>query len=295
MSTIRNSLAVKHILVPLDGSALAQRALPTARALAARLDATVHTVGVARNAADEVRLRKHAAAALDTLVDDERVFVSIAADPATEILRRAASLTECVTCLSTHGRGRFGGALVGSVAREVLESSPLPLVVLGPEADNPGRSPRPRSWPEPLSALRLVACVDGTSYSEQVLPIAARWASVLGMSLSALTIAAETPTPMLDHPPRRRFGPDGDVVGYIDELVVRWRESIPGLTGEVAGDPVSLESGVRSYLDRWPTGLLALVTHARSGMDRARFGAETARIVRASSVPCLVSRVVDPS
>ena len=288
-----NPSAVKHVLVPLDGSAMALRALPTAQALAGRLGATVHTIGVARDEADAMRLREHAAAALEAGADDERVVVSIASDPATEILQRASALPGCVTCLTTHGRGRFGGALVGSVARALLEGSPMPLVALGPEADNPGRTPRPRRWPEPLSTPRIVACVDGTSSSEQVLPIAANWAAALGMSLSALTVAAETPTPLLDHSPRRRFGPEGDAASYMKELTRRWQGPIPGITGEVAEDPVSLESGVRSYLDRRPTGLLALVTHARSGMARARFGAGAARMVRVASVPCLVSRVVD--
>ena len=40
-------LRVRHVLVPVDGSEFALQALPTARALAERLDAELQTVSVA--------------------------------------------------------------------------------------------------------------------------------------------------------------------------------------------------------------------------------------------------------
>ena len=87
------------------------------------------------------------------------------------------------------GRGRVAGAMIGSVARAVLQSSMAPMLAVGPQADRPpllvGRPRRrPGSWPKPLSVRRLVACVDGSAASEAVLPVATQWAKAFEMSLT---------------------------------------------------------------------------------------------------------------
>ena len=62
-------LQVRHVLVPLDGSEFALRALPTARVLAERLGAELQTISVAEG--DEVdRLRNLASAAIGVRVGD---------------------------------------------------------------------------------------------------------------------------------------------------------------------------------------------------------------------------------
>jgi nucleotide-binding universal stress UspA family protein len=137
---------VRTVLVPLDGSELSLRAMPTARVLAERFGAQLHTICVA--AGDEAdRVRALAAALLGVEVGDERALVVPGDDPAEVIAQRSEELDECLLCMSTHGRGRLSGAVVGSVARSVLQRSRKAMVVLGPMADNPGVSPPPRSWP----------------------------------------------------------------------------------------------------------------------------------------------------
>ena len=189
-------LQVRHVLVPLDGSEFALQALPTARVLAERFRSELQAIGVAGADDDAQRLRSLASAALGVDVGDDRAMVVTGGEPAETIARRAAELGSCVVCLTTHGRGRLQGALVGSVARSLLQRSSEPMVALGPSADNPGWTPRPRSWPEPLSVPRVVACVDGSDTSEQVLPIAGAWARALGMSMTILTVADDAPTPI---------------------------------------------------------------------------------------------------
>ncbi len=280
-------LRLRHVLVPLDGSEFALQAMPTARALASRLAAQVHTISVAGGRDNVTRLRALASAALGVDVGDDRVLVVTDDDPAEAIAGRAEQLDPCVVCMTTHGRGRLRGAVVGSVARSVLQRSSGPLVALGPMADNPGWSPRPRSWPEPLSVSRMVACVDGSANSEQVLPIAAVWARALEMSMTILTVADDGWSPGRSD---RRYG-GRDVQSYIESLVQQWRGTVSAVDGEVVRDPLGLASGVRVHLDRRPAGLVAVTTSARSGMQRALRGAAAADVVRASRAPCLVSPV----
>ena len=288
---LATNVEVKNVLVPLDGSELALQALPTARVLAGRFGAELHTVTVVNSEKDSARGVRLGAAALDVPDGDHRVFVVTGHDPAETITQRAQSLGSCLVCLATHGRGRLGGALVGSVARSVVRGSADPVVVLGPMADNPGWTPRPRSWPEPMSVARIVACVDGSETSEQVLPLAIGWAQALDMSLTIVTATDADPSPIGSRRAETRYGEHPDAASYIERLVEEWREDLPAVDGAVLPDPIGPASAIRRHLEDRPAGLVALTTHARSGMERILGGAAAANIVHASTAPCLVATV----
>ncbi len=282
-----DGVVVAHVLVPLDGSEFALQALPTARALAEHLTAELHTISVAGGAADAERLQALGAAALGVGIGDRHVLVVVDDGEVAElIVERAEHLGSCVVCMTTHGRGRLHGAIVGSVARSVLQRSASPLVVLGPMADNPGWSPRPRRWPEPLAVKRVVACVDGSAASEEVLPIAVEWARALDMSMTILTVTDDS------IPLDRQRHPGGsfpaDAHGYVERLAQQCRSTFTEVQGQVLRDPIGPASAIRIHLDKEPAGLVALATHARSGFERLRLGAVAASIVHASSAPCLV-------
>jgi nucleotide-binding universal stress UspA family protein len=274
------------VLVPLDGSEFALAALPTARVLAERFNAELHTISVASGGDDADRLRALAAAALGVDAGDDHAIVVTGGDPAEEIARRAGELGSCVVCLSTHGRGRLSGAVVGSVARSLVQRSSDVIVALGPSADRPGWSPA-RRWPAPLSVARIVACVDGSDTSEEVLPVASAWARALEMSLTIVTVAEDAPPPLEPDRHVSRYGAGGAET-YVETLVQGWQGSAPEVNGHVITDPIGPASGMRTYLDQQPAGLVALTTHARSGMQRVLLGAAAASIVHASVAPCLV-------
>jgi nucleotide-binding universal stress UspA family protein len=282
---------VKTVLVPLDGSELALQAMPTARVLAERFDADLQTITVATGLDDVDRARALASVALGVLPDDQRVTVVTEGDPAEVIAQRTEALGSCVVCLATHGRGRLGGAFIGSVARSLLQRSSEPVIALGPLADNPGWSPRPRGWPEPLSVPRLVACVDGSTTSEQVLPLAASWAKALDMSLTVLTVIEDAPEPIRPERGHSRYEGHADPDSYVDALVQSLRNQLSNVDGQVVRDRIGAASGIRAHLAERPAGLVAMTTHARSGVQRLLLGATAASIVHGSTAPCLVAPV----
>lgn len=285
---VGRAAAPRHrtILVPLDGSHLAEGAIPTAEALAARFGATVHTVTVAVSDFELRRVRIEAARSLGTGPDDPRIHVEVDTDVAGAVQRRASELDSCLVCLSTHGRGRVGGTVVGSTARSIIEAGHQPVVVAGPLVVDPDPEEAPTP---PLGANRLVACVDGTSASERGLSVAAAWAQALGMTLTIVTVAEPSPRPVrIGTPWRRHHGPNEDAGEYMQRLGERWRREAPGLSTAVAYDAISPADGLRDLLSARPAALLVVTSHLRDGLPHLVLGSVAGSIIRTSTAPVLV-------
>jgi nucleotide-binding universal stress UspA family protein len=276
----------RAILVPLDGSHFAEGAIPTAKALAARFGATVHAISVAVSDFELRRIRIEAARSLGTGPDDPRIHVEVDTDVARAVQRRASELDSSLVCLSTHGRGRVAGSVVGSTARDIIERGHQPVVVAGPVIVHP--DPDKAAIP-PLGVDRLVACVDGTPASERGLPVAAAWAHALGMALTIVTIAEPSPPPVRPGAPwRRHHGPNEDADAYMRHLGDRWVLGAPGLETAVVYDPISAADGMRDFLAAHPAGLIALTSHLRGGFPHLALGSTAAGIIRSSMAPALV-------
>jgi nucleotide-binding universal stress UspA family protein len=276
----------RTILVPLDGSHFAEGAIPTAKALAARFGATVHTVTVAVSDFELRRMRGEAARALGTDPDDPRIHVEVDTDVAGAVQRRAADLDSSLVCLSTHGRGRLAATVVGSTARDIIERGHQPVVVAGPLVvhPDPGKAALP-----PLGIDRLVACVDGTTASEGGLPVAAAWAHALGMKLTIVTVAEPCPPPVrIGAPWRRHHGPNEDADEYLRHLGARWALEAPGLETSVVYDPISPADGVRDFLAAHPAGLVAVTSQGHDRLPHLVLRSGAADIVHVSTAPTLV-------
>jgi nucleotide-binding universal stress UspA family protein len=277
----------RTILVPLDGSHLADGAIPTARTLAARFGATIHTVTVATSDLERQRFRARAARALGTDPDDPRIHVEVGTDVAATVHGCATALDSCLVCLSTHGRGRAAGTLVGSTARDTIERGRQPVVVAGPSVVRPDPEGEPAI--PPLGVDHLVACVDGTPASERGLPVTAGWARALGMKLTIVTVAEPCPPPMrIGAPWRRHHGPNEDADEYVRHLGEQWALDGPGLDTYVVYDPISAAAGMKDYLAGHPTGLVAVTSHRRDRFAHKVFGSGAIDIVHASTAPALV-------
>lgn len=277
----------RTVLVPLDGTSLAEGAVPTARALAARFDATLHTVSVVVSDFELDRIRSQGARVLDTDPDDPRIHVEVDSDVAAAVHRCAADLDASVICLSTHASGRVAGTLTGSTARDIIEHGRHPTVVAGPLVVHP--DPEAHEAMAPLGVDRLVACVDGTPSSETGLPVAAAWAHALGMKLTIVTVAEPCPPPVrIGAPWRRHHGPDEDADAYLRRLGDAWGEEAPGLDSFVVYDPTGPGPGIRDHLADHPAGLVAVTTRLRDRPGYLAFGSGAADIVHASAAPALV-------
>jgi nucleotide-binding universal stress UspA family protein len=145
--------APRTVVVPLDGSPYAARALPygeqLARGFGARLQTV--TVGDGQEVAAEVRL---------------------AGEPATALLGHLARSERAIVCMASHGHGGLRRRLIGSVAETVIRGAPLPVIVHGPASVE--RTDLPRT---------IVAGVTWSPNLERLLDTLATWALLLGARL----------------------------------------------------------------------------------------------------------------
>jgi hypothetical protein len=110
----------------------------------------------------------------------------------------------------------------------------------------------------------MVACVDGSTTSEQILPIAAGWANALKMSLTIMTVIEDAPPPIRPDHRSARYGDHPDAESYIEQVVEQWRTRVPELDGKVVRDPLGPAGGIRAHLEQRPAGLVALTTLCRA-------------------------------
>jgi nucleotide-binding universal stress UspA family protein len=264
------------VLVPLDGSEAAARALGTAGLLAERFGAGLHVVAAGVSRAERWWYEDY----LGRLEAGPTTHLSDRQDVGAAILATARSLDPCLVCLATHGRSRLAG-LVGSTFADLTGRARQPVVAVGPHVA-----------PTAATLDRVAVCLDGKEVAERAVPVAASWAVRLGLRVSLLTAAdpLQTGSRMQRHHARSsgRYRPDGNPHTYLAVVVAR-----PELDGlmvdrEVLWTTASPHLAIGQHLDHHPATLAVATTHGRTGLARAVLGSEVAHIIHRSRVPALI-------
>lgn len=151
----------KHLLIPLDGSSLAEQALPVAMALAARFGGRVTLLrviqppyvvtGIGGSVYAELALglrdqiyedaELYLAAVQDSLQTadvDVRTHVGEGEPAADLILQMVDELEADTIVMSTHGRTGLSRWVFGSVAERVLRGAVVPVLLIRAVAPIPG-------------------------------------------------------------------------------------------------------------------------------------------------------------
>ncbi|HEY0606257.1 MAG TPA: universal stress protein, partial [Herpetosiphonaceae bacterium] len=175
---------IRSILVPLDGSAFGEAALPTAQALAEHMGATLHLahvhVPLFSGYVDGVAILDEELDAADRAQEHaylhavaQRLVTAGTPAPSRTILDGpvAATLTAYATAINadlvvmtTHGRGGFARFWLGSVADSFVRHSHVPVLLLHPSGSP--AAPQPIA-PHPLRKICIT--LDGSPLAEQIL------------------------------------------------------------------------------------------------------------------------------
>ena len=270
------STTVDHVIVPLDGSPLAERALVVASDVASALGAELLLLGIAPQSR-AVELRAYLTElGVRSQIGPMASHVEVGSDAAAVIVSAARS-DRSLVCMSSHGHSRFTSTLLGSVSTAVLTSIDRPVIMLGPKATigSPGAP--------------ALAYLDGSEIPHHALRTANAWAEAFGVSLTAVTVAE--PVPPSTKPGQasysRMFGPALDADRYLTDIAAMCAHSGPAIATQAIFDPISPAEGLAGYLATHPARFIMVVSPPGSSASHPHIGRGVADIVRSCPVPVL--------
>jgi nucleotide-binding universal stress UspA family protein len=307
------------ILIPLDGSALAEQALGPAAAIARSTCAGLDLVLVhepfpfaatdKRRTVDQVSAHDRY---LETIVAELASGASVApthavlrGEPIEMICARAHDVDADLIAMTSHGRTGLSRAWMGSVGDGVLRQSAIPVLMLRPRAGGPTRS-RPNQV-----CKHILVPVENTVFSYEILAPAMDLARASGARITLLHVVQ--PVPMMVPPntlPIDASDPltSGMLFGYaaaavddiatarvVDESKARLELLAQGITDwgvEASADAVVGDNVAERIIDfahGHVVDLIAMTTHGR-GAARLLLGSVADKVIRASGLPMLLYR-----
>lgn len=261
-----------RLLVPVDRSLTALRALPPAVRLAERLGVPLEMFTWADSAEEGRAAERSATEALQQLGVTATVTASVTDDPGPAgPIAAAAAASGATIVMSTHGRSGFGQAVLGSVAEEVLRLVAEPIVLVGPQVEE---------W---TGRGLLLVCLDGSDRAEAAIPPARAWAQQLGLVPQVVTVIEAGP-----RVPIPEAVLDGSYVAGAAER----------LAGREAGQPSDVavlhgDAAAAIVAHATATDLVAVATHGRTGLQRTVLGSVAMKVVHRAPCPVLVVRAPD--
>jgi len=293
----------KHLLVPLDGSRMAEVSLAAAASLAGTLGAAVTLIHVIERGApqdihgerhltspDEARdyLDEVAARAFPADVTVERhVHTSAVNDVARSIAAHVGELGPDLIVMCTHGRGGLRGLMSGSIAQQVVGLGTTPVILIPPVPT--GASPT-------FSCNRMLVALDGNSDHEEGLKIAASLGKTGGGKLCLIMAVHTVNTLSGEQAATAKMLPgtthalldfaEKDAKEYLDGHVAELRALGLAATADVRrGDPVTV---ILDASKRMRADLIVLATHGKSAMDAFWSGSATPNVTNRAVVPLLL-------
>jgi nucleotide-binding universal stress UspA family protein len=299
-----------QILMPLDGSSLAEQALPCAVTLARELPAELVLLRVIWIPSDVLAILDESAVAMDATVsqltaeadDYLKALVGQLKDanlnarhvvrygPAAEAIldyAEEANLDQII--MATHGYSGIKRWTHGSVAERVLQAVRVPLLLV-----RAGEQDLADDWLQPARCRRILIPLDGSSVAEQILPIAVPIAQAMSSELVLFQVSlAQVSGWMTDEWYLPALGvldaAEEDTEVYLSTVADRLAEQ--GLDVATATSLGPVADSILEYAEDNQVDLIAMCTHGRTGLARWAFGSVADRVLRAGSTPILLVRV----
>ncbi|HVP57708.1 MAG TPA: universal stress protein [bacterium] len=298
----------ERILVPLDGSQLAEVALPYAEELAARLGSQLTLLHISEwpgfedqyhnmrqfyvqkmgeHAQRDIQRRLRKQLTREIRVKSE----TLSGRPAESIIDYADEEKMGLIVMSTHGRTGVGRWAIGSVAYKVVTAARQPVYLV--------RARGTRSDMRKKSRLdRILVPLDGSKQSEAVIP----YVEALGSGLQANVTLLQALTPDYGVTSGRQLeqleAVRTSAKDYIENLVARFRAK--GITArdvlaEALLDPTEVAREIDRYADEIKADLVVMSATGRSASNRApgdgyaaSLGSIAEKMVHSGNTPLLL-------
>jgi nucleotide-binding universal stress UspA family protein len=289
---------MKRLLVPLDGSALAENAVPVALGLARRFESEVHLVSVVSDLppvplaagdgelitrwfeAEEKRAEDYLKNVVEGLPSASTAGIQrhVRSGPVGRTLQTLADEIEAsLVVMTTHGRGAWQRAWLGSVADGMVRQGRSPVLLL-----------RERDA-GPLSATgiprRVVLPLDGSEAAETAIA-AVEPLLEPGRTVVDLVLVLQEPMPMATS-----YLPHAVAEGgLMDARKEKAREYLDKVRDRLAAKGHAVETrvltagdaghGILHYLERSGGDFVALATRGRGGAARLVLGSVADKVIR---------------
>jgi nucleotide-binding universal stress UspA family protein len=293
----------RHILVPLDGSAMAEAALPVARYLAGVLKARITLVHVIEKDAvgsihGERHLTGHAEAEAYLEQVRKRIFPSeiplaqhvhesAVKNVARAIVEHQDELIPDLIVMCSHGWGGVRDLLFGSIAQQVITSGRVPVLLVRPMAAE-GRTA--------FECRSILSPTDGRPDHEEGLFIAARLAGATRSRLNLVAVAPTAETLSGRQAATGRFMPaatrtlleivEDQLRSYLEAMVERFQADGVSASALVCrGDPAS---GIARQAETTQADLIVFGTHGKAGTKAFWAHSVGARVLAQTTRPALL-------
>jgi nucleotide-binding universal stress UspA family protein len=291
------------ILVPLDGSELAEVSLPYAEEIAARLGSEITLIYLSRSEKDpsyrmhQVYLEK----VLDSTTNEIQKLLKkpseeakiesavLVGHPAEEIVKHADKEDMGLIVIATHGRSGIKQWAMGSVASKIITATRRPIMLIRAKEASPDIRDKG-------AINKILLPLDGSTESETIVPHAQQIASSFNSEVVLFqTISLAYPTYTADafayvtYSDQQMDAMKASALDYLEKIGSSLKEKGIEVKSDVRFGSAADE--IINYADEIDTDLIAMTTHGRSGIGRWLFGSTTVRVMKGGNANLLLVRV----
>ncbi|HWB10816.1 MAG TPA: universal stress protein [Pirellulales bacterium] len=310
MTASEKGLVFRSVLVPLDGSAFGEQALPVALSIARRAQAALFIahVHVPYAMAYGDSLPPFADSVEDKIIEREQSYLSEATQRLTaassvpvssrfvegaavaEAIETAAAVNQAdLIVMTTHGHGPLSRLWLGSVADELIRRASLPVLLV-----------RPREATADLDQeavfQHILVPLDGSPAAEEILEPAATLGRLMQARYTLLGV-----TPPLSH---GELDPTSPAMAGRTHSTGQWHAITEAYLNRVAARlqdrgllvqarVVARQQVAPAIIEQAETlgvDLIAMTTHGRRGLPRMLLGSVADKVVRGATTPVLLWR-----
>lgn len=290
----------RSILVPLDGSAFGEHALPFALSLARRAGVQLHLVHVHMPPApiladaNDLELCGYERMYFEGVVQriearwDVPITTKLLDGPVAQTLHEYAVASESdLIVMTTHGRGALSRFWLGSIADTVIRQVSVPVLLIRPQE-------RPLDIAHEPAVKHILIPLDGSALAEQILI----HATALGRLVQAEYTLLQAIEPMITAYGTELYAVAADEQAmellrtraqvYLDRMAAQLRAE--GLQVQTATVVEPAAAAILDYAHAHAVDVIALATHGRTGLARWLVGGVADKVIRGATMPVLLHR-----
>jgi nucleotide-binding universal stress UspA family protein len=290
----------QKILVPLDGSDLAEKALPYTKTIAKLKNSEVilFAVSITASGGRRDRLLKSYLEVNAKGLESQGIKVSTAVtygNVAEDIIEYADKNNIDLIIISTHGYSGIKRWMLGSVTQKVLYGTGTPVLLIKSKSPEISK----------LEFKKILLPVDGSPFSETIFP----YIEELTRDTNAEVILLEvSEPPIVPSYGTRPINPTWEK--YRDSIWTELQQQASEYLEEMKSDLVKRGWKIKSQIVKGEVGevaqsimqvaekekidLVVIATHGRTGVSRWVYGSVANRIVEESLQPVLLIRPTTP-